>query len=162
MEEYDVIGKSEKNSKINSDATGTIIGQNAALKDNVINVETNGSTQTDTFEQSLPHATEINENLSILSDTTCREFETCTTVATNINSNLNEDYPEDLNPFKSDEEEEEEEKEEEEEEVEVEVEVEEEEEEEEISDKYVTIMNISETSKILTNPFENEEEIKID
>ncbi|XP_006614989.1 uncharacterized protein LOC102676728 isoform X2 [Apis dorsata] len=136
MKEYDVIGKSEKISMINPDATETIIGQNAALKDNV---ETDDSTQMDTFEQSLAHATEINENLSIISDTTNREFETCTTVATNINSNLNEDYPEDLNPFKSDEEEEEEEK---------------------ISDKYMTIVNTTESSKILTNPFENEEEIK--
>ncbi|XP_031365950.1 uncharacterized protein DDB_G0284459-like isoform X3 [Apis dorsata] len=137
MKEYDVIGKSEKISMINPDATETIIGQNAALKDNV---ETDDSTQMDTFEQSLAHATEINENLSIISDTTNREFETCTTVATNINSNLNEDYPEDLNPFKSDEEEEEE--------------------EEKISDKYMTIVNTTESSKILTNPFENEEEIK--
>ncbi|XP_033356462.1 EH domain-binding protein 1 isoform X1 [Bombus vosnesenskii] len=162
------IGNSES-PIINPDTTmqETDIGQNNSRKYNAESFDKDSSTQIAPFELSSSRVSKVNKTLSIPLDTESIEHHT-STVANDINatnvicSNFSEDYPEDLNPFKSDEEQEELEEAEEAAEMEEEKEKEEEEEEEEdeegITDKSVTTMNSLEPTRDLTNPFENVEE----
>ena len=168
------IGNSES-PIINPDTTmqETGIGQDNARKYNAESFDKDSSTQIAPFELLSSRVSKVNKTLSIPLDTESIEHRT-STIANDINatnvicSNFSEDYPEDLNPFKSDEEQEEpeepeeteetEEAEEMEEEKEKEEEEEEDEDEEGITDKSVTTMNSLVTTRDLTNPFENAEE----
>lgn len=158
------IGNSES-PIINPDTTmqKTDIGQDNTRKYNAESFNKDSSTQIASSGVLSSRVSKVNKTLSISLDTESIEHHT-STIANDINaanvicSNFNEDYPEDLNPFKSDEEQEEpEEAEEVEEENEKEGE-EEEEDEERITGKSVTTMNSLVTTRDLTNPFENVEE----
>ena len=167
------IGNSES-PIINPDTTmqETGIGQDNARKYNAESFDKDSSTQIAPFELLSSRVSKVNKTLSIPLDTESIEHRT-STIANDINatnvicSNFSEDYPEDLNPFKSDEEQEEPEEPEETEETEEAEEMEEEKEKEEeeededeegITDKSVTTMNSLVTTRDLTNPFENAEE----
>ncbi|CAL7948709.1 unnamed protein product [Xylocopa violacea] len=137
VEEPEVIIGNIKNETINSDVGGEAL-QSTPDKlsvDSLVQVPSCEVSFSDKWKPSQ-NSTMIASDKSTNNDQACPDFVNDGTNVTNIiSSNLCEDYPEDLNPFNSDD-------------------------AEEITDESMSIMNTSQTARDMTNYFDNEREVE--
>ncbi|XP_076750621.1 MICAL-like protein isoform X2 [Xylocopa sonorina] len=140
-EEHEVIGNI-KNEIINSDAAKAITNQEEASPTTPDKLSVDSLVQIPSCEISFSDKWKPSQNSTMIvsekstnDDQACSNFVNGTNVTSIISSNLCEDYPEDLNPFNSDD-------------------------AEEITDESMSIMSTSQTTRDVTNYFDNEREME--